>query len=100
MNILKTVMVMLVLSLGGMASTVYAEAQSKAMEQTAVAAININSASAAELQSLNGVGAKKAEAIVAYRTEFGPFKSAEELAEVKGIGQGIVQRNADRIIVK
>ena len=99
MNILKTVMVMLVLSLGGMASTVYAEAQSKAMEQTA-AAININSASAAELQSLNGVGAKKAEAIVAYRTEFGPFKSAEELAEVKGIGQGIVQRNADRIIVK
>lgn len=66
-----------------------------------VVAVNINTASADELaESLNGVGAKKAVAIIEYREQFGPFKTADELTDVKGIGDAIVKRNADRIVVE
>ena len=47
--------------------------------------------------ALNGVGEAKAEAIVAYREEHGPFKSADQLAEVKGIGLKTVEKNRDLI---
>ena len=70
-------------------------------EQQALAAVNINTADADELaQTLNGVGARKALAIIEYREQFGPFKTAEELTDVKGIGDAIVKRNADRIVVE
>ena len=60
--------------------------------------VNINTADAATIaQTLNGVGEAKAAAIVAYRTEHGPFKSADQLAEVKGIGLKTVEKNMDRI---
>jgi competence protein ComEA len=56
--------------------------------------IDINSATAAELAAgLNGVGASRAEAIVRYREQFGPFESIEELVEVGGIGPATVERN-------
>jgi competence protein ComEA len=62
--------------------------------------VDINRASAAELAAaLNGVGLSKAEAIVAHREQNGPFKSAEQLAEVKGIGLKTVEKNRDRIQV-
>ena len=61
------------------------------------AAININTADVATLASLNGIGESKAEAIVAYRSENGPFQSVEDLANVKGIGARTVERNADRL---
>ncbi|MEN9424031.1 MAG: hypothetical protein RL122_1414 [Pseudomonadota bacterium] len=48
--------------------------------------ININTADAATLDTLDGIGEKKAEAIVAYRTEHGEFKALEDLKEVPGIG--------------
>lgn len=55
--------------------------------------VNINTADAKILDTkLNGVGAKKAEAIVAYRTEHGGFKSLEEIKEVSGIGDGIYKK--------
>lgn len=64
-------------------------------------AVNINTADATAIaDGLVGVGQSKAEAIVAYRKEHGPFKSAEQLAEVKGIGDKLVQKNHDRIVVK
>ena len=57
--------------------------------------VNVNSASASELaDSLDGVGASKAQAIVAYRTAHGAFKSADALTEVKGIGLKTVEKNA------
>lgn len=60
--------------------------------------VDINTAPAAELaEVLNGVGQSKAEAIVAYRDQHGPFKSADQLAEVKGIGLRTVDKNRDRI---
>ncbi len=55
--------------------------------------ININSADAQALTKLKGVGAKKAEAIVAWRKANGGFKSVDQLAEVKGIGAKTVEAN-------
>ncbi|KJD46717.1 ComEA family DNA-binding protein [Paenibacillus terrae] len=48
--------------------------------------VNINTATAAELMELPGVGAKKAEAILSYRNQHGPFKRVNDLDHVKGIG--------------
>lgn len=62
--------------------------------------VDINAADAAQLEkSLVGVGPSKAEAIVEYRKANGPFKSADELALVKGIGLKTVERNRDLIAV-
>ncbi len=62
--------------------------------------VNINDADAAALdQVLVNVGPAKAQAIVDYRKANGPFKSAEELAMVKGIGLKTVEKNRDRIEV-
>lgn len=52
----------------------------------ASARINVNTATAAELQALPGIGPKKAAAIVDYRSANGPFKRVDDLVEVKGIG--------------
>lgn len=60
--------------------------------------VNINTADAATLDAvLLNVGPSKAQAIVDYRKANGPFKSAEELAMVKGIGLKTVEKNRDRI---
>ncbi|WP_068501941.1 ComEA family DNA-binding protein [Paenibacillus kribbensis] len=48
--------------------------------------VNINTATAAELMELPGVGAKKAEAILDYRNQHGPFQRVNDLDHVKGIG--------------
>lgn len=62
--------------------------------------VNINTADAATLdQVLVNVGPAKAEAIVQYRAQNGAFKSAEQLAQVKGIGLKTVEKNRDRIVV-
>lgn len=62
--------------------------------------LDINRASAAEIAAaMNGIGLAKAEAIVAYRTEKGPFKSIDQLAEVKGVGLKTVEKNRDLIEV-
>lgn len=52
--------------------------------------ININTASVKDLQRLPGIGESRAQAIVDYRTENGPFQSVEELTNVSGIGEGIL----------
>jgi competence protein ComEA len=52
----------------------------------ALAAININTATKDELVALPGIGPAKAQAIVDYRKAHGPFKTVEELKDVKGIG--------------
>jgi competence protein ComEA len=62
--------------------------------------VNINTADAATLDRvLDGVGPSKAEAIIAYRKANGAFRSADQLASVKGIGLATVERNRDRIVV-
>jgi competence protein ComEA len=63
--------------------------------------VNVNTADASTLATaLKGIGESKAQAIVEYRKAHGPFKSAEQLAEVKGIGDKWVAANRDRISVK
>lgn len=58
----------------------------------AFAKVNINTASATELATLNGIGTAKAEAIVAYRTEHGKFATIDDLSKVKGIGAKIIEK--------
>ena len=58
------------------------------------ATVNINTADAATLADrLNGVGMKKAEAIVSYREQHGPFKSVDSLLDVTGIGEATLEKN-------
>ena len=62
--------------------------------------VDINTADADTLAAeLVGVGPDKAAAIVAYREENGPFKSAEDLQAVKGIGNKTLEKNRDNIMV-
>ena len=63
--------------------------------------VDINNANAQEISSaLNGIGLKKAEAIVVYRKQHGNFKSIEELNNVKGIGEKTVAKNKKNIKLK
>jgi competence protein ComEA len=63
-------------------------------------AVDINTADAESLMKiLKGVGPDKASAIVAYRQQHGPFKTAEQLTAVKGIGKRLVEMNREVITV-
>lgn len=63
--------------------------------------VNINTATASEIQDkLVGIGAKKAQSIVDYRTKNGTFTSIEQLKEVSGIGDAILEKNRERIILQ
>ena len=59
--------------------------------------INLNMATAAQLQQLSGVGQKKAEAIIEYRNRHGKFKRIEDLQLVKGIGPALLAKNRHRL---
>ena len=63
--------------------------------------VNINTADADTLATgLTGVGEAKATSIIAYREQHGPFESADDLQQVKGIGQRLVDMNRDVISVR
>lgn len=56
--------------------------------------VNVNTADAESIAAAtNGVGLKKAQAIVAFRNKNGPFKSLDDLSLVKGIGSKTVEKN-------
>ncbi len=56
--------------------------------------VNVNTADAQTIsEELNGIGLTKAKAIIDYRKKHGPFKNADELSLVKGIGERTVDRN-------
>ncbi|MBM7423627.1 MULTISPECIES: helix-hairpin-helix domain-containing protein [Spongiibacter] len=56
-------------------------------------ALNINTATAAELTELKGVGPKRAQAIVRYREKHGPFQDREALLDVPGVGKKVLKDN-------
>jgi competence protein ComEA len=63
--------------------------------------VNINTATAEEIsQALNGIGLKKAQAIIHYREQNGIFKKASDIVSVKGIGVSIYKDNSQDILVK
>jgi len=62
--------------------------------------IDINKADAKTLEkTLDGIGAKKAEAIVKYRTDKGPFTKVEDLLKVDGVGEAALKKNMDKLMV-
>lgn len=61
----------------------------------------LNSADVATLdRDLLGIGAAKAKAIVEYRDAHGPFSSVDELLEVRGIGESLLERNRERLALE
>src|SRR5262249_24384082 len=64
-----------------------APARSAAKPASTQAIVNLNSATAADLETLPGIGAKTAARIVEYRQKNGPFKKVEELMNVRGFGE-------------
>ena len=63
--------------------------------------VNINTADAKTLaKELKGIGMAKAEAIVKYRTEKGPFKSVDELKKVEGVGEATFESNKSNLRLK
>jgi competence protein ComEA len=77
----------------GTTGSVFADKTLEA-EQAVVSSVNINTADVKELAAvLFNIGEVKAEAIVRYREEHGPFTSKEQLLNVKGIGAATVKKN-------
>jgi competence protein ComEA len=66
----------------------------------AIAAVNLNTATKDQLQSLDGVGPKKADAIIAYRKKNGSFKKVDDLRNVPGFGEKTVANIRSDVTVK
>jgi competence protein ComEA len=66
-------------------------------ESSNVLKINVNTAGAAELTNLPGIGEKKAQAILEYRNLKGPFRKVSDLLNVKGIGTKMLQKIAPHV---
>lgn len=97
---------MLAVGLGALARSPSALAQEQKPAATSIVTpaaskVNINSADAQTLAAnLKGVGESRAKEIVRYRETYGPFASAEELTEVKGIGKSTLDKNRDVITLE
>jgi competence protein ComEA len=95
MNVFYALCVALLVIFGG--QTLAADAKAPLTPMV----VNINTADAETLAvALDGVGASRARAIVEYRDAHGPFRSVDDLAQVKGIGERVVTANRNRITVK
>lgn len=62
--------------------------------------VNVNQADAAELQTINGIGPAKAEAIITYRDEHGEFQQIEDLRNISGFGEKTIERLKNELTVK
>jgi len=62
--------------------------------------VNINTASLSALQTLSGIGPVKAQAIISYREQHGPFQKIDDIKKVSGIGQATYDSIKDRITVE
>lgn len=65
----------------------------------AFAGLDVNTATKEQLDTLPGIGPVKAEAIIKYREEKGPFTSVEQLKEVNGIGEKIFQSIKSEVVI-
>lgn len=69
------------------------------LAQPVMAAVNINSATQSELESVKGLGPTKAKAIITYREANGGFKSLDELDKVKGFGKASIEKLKNDLMV-
>ena len=65
----------------------------------ALAAVNLNTASQAELETVKGIGPAKAKAIIDHRSKNGPFKSVDDLKEIKGFGDKMLSKMRPELTV-
>src|SRR3989338_1021065 len=65
----------------------------------AIAAVNLNTASKSELETVKGIGPQKAEAILDYRKKNGPFKTVDDLKKVSGFGDKSVAKMRSELTV-
>jgi len=86
---LKIMMLALTMSISMVIGNAYAEGH-----------ININTASAEQLQTVKGIGEKTAEAIVKYREAHGTFETVDALVHVKGIGEKKLDKIDDDLVVE
>jgi competence protein ComEA len=101
-NVMKNNLLMMVLlvvfSMVGLApASVYA-AESPAANQT-VETVHLNQATAEQLQALPGVGPALSTRIVQYCSEHGPFRTVDQLFEVKGVGQAKLAKFKNQLTV-
>ncbi|MED1508072.1 MULTISPECIES: helix-hairpin-helix domain-containing protein [Bacillus] len=61
--------------------------------------VQINTASKEQLEKITGIGSRKAESILKYREEHGPFQKIEDLLEIDGIGTKSLEKIKDQIII-
>ena len=91
------------LALGFMAPSYAAEAAHHSSHASkpaaAVGMVDINKADATQLMTLKGVGKKRAEAIIAYRQAHGSFQSVDDLKNVKGLSQKVIDSNKDHLTI-
>jgi competence protein ComEA len=113
MQILRIILISILSSLFCLTSLAYAASAHPGTSASAPAAstiaadsekININTANADQLVTLKGIGTAKAQAIIDYRSQQGPFKTAEELSKVKGFSEKIVatllKNNPNKIAIE
>ncbi|MFZ5643027.1 MAG: helix-hairpin-helix domain-containing protein [Bacillota bacterium] len=84
---------------GGNRAVKVASSGAKAVRSASPASVNINRASAKELESLPGIGPELAERVINYRTNKGFFASVEELKKVSGIGAKKYEKIKDLVTV-
>ncbi|MDX2465648.1 MAG: helix-hairpin-helix domain-containing protein [Porticoccus sp.] len=81
-------------------SAIAAESKQPSTTQQ-ISSVNINTANAEQLAGgLKGVGMTRAQSIVEYRATNGAFTSPEQLLSVKGVGEKVLEKNRDRIVLK
>jgi competence protein ComEA len=99
MNRLVLVLVTALASFSASTRPVDAQRAAKAAAPASTEVINLNSATAAQLADLPGVGLKTAELIVQYRIKNGPFKKIEEVMNIRGVGEKSFLRIKERLTV-
>ncbi|MBO0468506.1 helix-hairpin-helix domain-containing protein [Enterococcus plantarum] len=90
-------MVIYIPEIGEEAQSAENDSQSEESQSKDVNKINLNQASEAELQTLPGVGQKKAQEIIRYREENGGFKTIEEIKNISGFGEKTFEKLKDAI---